>query len=135
MFRSLIAMLFLCAALFAQTPLEAVQKAYPELAIVPIVSTSAMPGGSLSNTYANGVTAVFSVATDGSPVVTFLEQGPMPQEPVQTITTSWVDAQGVTHTVSTPVISQTPAGLQRAREQHEASVKWLQSKYPPRPVP
>jgi hypothetical protein len=133
MIRSLIAALFLCVALLAQNPLEAVQKHYPELSL-PIVSTSALPNGSLSNTYSNGMTAVFSVATDGSPVVTFLDQSPMPQDPVQMLTTSWVDAQGVTHTVSTPVISQTPAGVTRAREQHADTVKWLQGIHPPKPV-
>ena len=97
----------------------------------PIV-TQQIVGTSLANLYQNGSAILVSFA-DGEAVLTFYNDQ-LPPDPVQVLTTSWTDAAGVTHTVSTPIIGQTPAALDRARKQHADAVKWLQGLYPPRPV-
>ena len=60
-------------------------------------------------------------------------QGQQAQVPV--LTTSYVGTDGATHTVTTPVSSTTPAGLAAAGETHKRLVAWMQTTYPPRPVP
>lgn len=97
----------------------------------PIIAQQ-LVGTSLANLYQNG-SVVFVGFAEGEMLLTFINDQ-LPPDPVQVLTTSWTDAAGVTHTVSTPVVSQTPQAQARAREQHEAAVKWLQDKYPPRPV-
>ena len=51
------------------------------------------------------------------------------------LTTVWTDARGVTHSVATPVPSQTPQGIQRAVDAHNTLVTTLQQIHPPRPNP
>jgi hypothetical protein len=58
-----------------------------------------------------------------------------PQQPVPTLQTSWTDANGVTHTVTTPIPSTTPAGLQAATALHTNLVQIMQTRYPPRLPP
>lgn len=77
--------------------------------------------------------ASFGVASfTGNPLLKM--QGPMGTAPVPTLRAQWVDAQGVTHEVTTPIDSSTPAGVDRALELHEKLVSRLQAKHPPRPV-
>jgi len=52
-------------------------------------------------------------------------------DPIPNLTTSWKDQQGGTHTVSTPIPSATPAGQQRAVQQHRELVGLMQQVYPP----
>ena len=68
---------------------------------------------------------------DGS--LTTLLDAEVPDENPQ-LTTTWTDAKGVTHSVSTPIASTTPAGLNRAVQTHQALVTTLQGLYPPKPV-
>jgi len=60
---------------------------------------------------------------------------PQGQDPVPTLTTSWCDKDGVTHTVTTPIVSTTEAGLQRALDTHNMLVNMQQRKHPPKPCP
>jgi len=62
-------------------------------------------------------------------------QGPVGQGPLPTLTTAWKDKLGVTHTVSTPIPSTTPAGLAKATQLHNSLVTLLQGLHPPAPVP
>ena len=48
-----------------------------------------------------------------------------------TLTTSWKDAQGGTHTVTTPIVGTTPAARKRCIELHEELVRALQALHPP----
>lgn len=74
---------------------------------------------------------VYSLAGESSAVSAAIGQNPAP---TPTITTQWTDALGVTHTVSTPVPSTTPAGLAKAQATHDALVAALQAAHPPKPV-
>lgn len=116
----------------------------------PILATSIVDGVPV-NVHANGMlSAVAFIVDEGTPLASFgfegvtvdpaevakmLPQGPMGTAPTPTLTTTWVDAAGVTHTVSTPIASSTPAGLKAATDLHEQLVQIMQRKHPPRPVP
>lgn len=63
----------------------------------------------------------------------FVAQGT--DDPVPSLKTSWCDAQGVTHEVVTPIVSQTEGGIDRAHALHEKLVAKMQAKHPPRPCP
>ena len=94
------------------------------LCAVSLPCQSASPGGS------GGVT-ITSVGVDGVTLESTYTQG----EPLPSISTTWTDCAGVTHSVSTPIVSTTPTGTARAVEQHHIIVLALQRAYPPRPVP
>lgn len=81
----------------------------------------------VSPIFEENVMAISVAELEGDP-----QQGP---EPVPHLTTSWVDNLGVTHTVTTPIPSSTPAGLKKSTDLHDALVKLMQAKNPPRPVP
>jgi hypothetical protein len=59
-----------------------------------------------------------------------------PQSPgggtAPTLTTSYLDKNGATHTITTPVVSTTPAGLESAKTTHRALVQLMQGMYPPK---
>jgi hypothetical protein len=57
-----------------------------------------------------------------------------PTDPIPVIRTAWVDKGGVTHEVTTPIVSSTEAGLQRAIDLHDRLVAIMQMGHPPRPV-
>jgi hypothetical protein len=61
------------------------------------------------------------------------ERVPQNPEPLPIITTEWVDTRGVTHSVATPVPSNTPAGMKRAMDTHLLLVSTMQNTFPPRP--
>lgn len=129
MIRSILGMLAVLA-LVAFAPAQNLEPYHQKLGR-PIVAQQ-LVGASLANYYQGGG-IVFVGYADGEVLLTFINDQ-LPPDPVQVLTTSWTDAHGVVHTVSTPVVAQTPQGQARAREQHEAAVKWLQDKYPPKPV-
>lgn len=54
------------------------------------------------------------------------------QAPTPVLTTTWIDTDGVTQTVSTPVASTTPAGQTAAVRTHEALVHAMQQIHPVR---
>lgn len=117
----------------------------------PIVSTCVVDG-TLVNVHAdlmlsavdvysdaNECVLLASFAFDGrqvdpAEVAKLLPQGG-PSGPVPVLTTKWTDAQGVEHTVTTPIAASTPQGLKAATELHEKLVKIQQGAHPPRPVP
>lgn len=61
-------------------------------------------------------------------------QGPILDAQTPMLTTTWTDANGVTHTVQTPIPSTTPSGLTKAIDLHNQLVAALQALYPPRPI-
>ena len=130
MIRSLFGMLT-ALLLVAFAPAQNLEPYKQKLLGQPIVAQQIV-GTSLANLYQNGGAVLVGFA-EGEVLLTFINDQ-LPPDPVQVLTTSWTDAAGVVHTVSTPIIAQTPQGQARAREQHEAAVKWLQDKYPPKPV-
>lgn len=117
----------------------------------PIVSTCVVDG-TIVNVHADlmlSAVDVYSDADELTPLASFAFDGRevdpakvaelLPQlppgGPVPTLTTKWVDALGVEHTVVTPIASSTPQGLKAATELHERLVKIQQGAHPPRPVP
>lgn len=50
---------------------------------------------------------------------------------VPELRTSYKDANDATHTIVTPVVSSTPAGLRNAIETHQRLVEAMQAIYPP----
>lgn len=107
----------------------------------PIVAQS-IDGADVWTLHANGSESLFGVADDGTLVCSFATtggkdgpQGPIGSQPVPTLRSSWCDALGVTHEVTTPIDSSTAAGIDRATDLHEKLVARLQAKHPPRPCP
>ena len=114
------------------------------LELQSVVATSITTEGDIWNLHANGLESLYGVSDDGEMVVSYYgnsktgakaPQGPIGGEPVPVLTTSWCDKDGVTHTVSTPIVSQTPAGVEKATKLHEQLVSILQAKHPPKPCP
>lgn len=125
-------LLSLSAALFGSGP------PLPDPDPNPIVMTTVVDGV-VVNVHANLTLSTFDYIPEENVLLTsFAASGALPGGPndqLPTLTTSWVDAQGVTHTVATPIPSTTPDGLQRATDLHRRLVGILQAAHPPRPVP
>lgn len=99
---------------------------------------SQLAGDAILSTHASGELSVSCFLADEGVVLsstTGAVQGGPPPDPLPMLTTSWVDADGVTHTVSTPVASPTPAGIQRAINLHDQLVQLMRLGHPPAPVP
>ena len=60
-----------------------------------------------------------------------LPQGPAPA-PLPSLSSSWVSDDNSSHTVSTPIVSTTPAGLDSAIELHRELVRRMKAIYPPK---
>lgn len=69
-----------------------------------------------------------SLADAGSATQARLGDPPLP-----TVTTTWTDANGVTHSVSTPFPGNTPAALRRTLDLHNQLVLLQQTLHPPAP--
>lgn len=98
----------------------------------------------IESLHADGLFSAVGLADDGSLVASFyvnsrtggeVPQGPIADEPVPLLRTSWCDKDGVTHEVVTPIVSSTDGGVDRAVGLHEKLVARLQAKHPPRPCP
>lgn len=98
----------------------------------------------IESMHSDGLFSVVGLADDGSMVATFyvnsrtggdVPQGPIADDPVPVLRTSWCDKDGVTHEVVTPIVSSTDGGVDRAIGLHEKLVGRLQAKHPPRPCP
>lgn len=93
-------------------------------------------GGVVSYTDGSG-TAAFARSAGGSggwiTVPATGPQGPISDinAAVPTFSTSWVDKAGATHKVDTPIVSTTPAGINKAKDLHKALVQALQTEFPP----
>ncbi len=81
----------------------------------------------------DAATNAIVTATARRGAMLFAPQG-TPGGPLPTIKTTWTDAQGVQHEVTTPVDSATDAGIDRARRIHKRLVALEQADFPPRPV-
>lgn len=53
--------------------------------------------------------------------------------PVSSLQTTWKAADNTSHTVTTPIVSTTPAGLERAIQLHTDLVRSMKIIYPPVP--
>ena len=59
-----------------------------------------------------------------------------PQDPpAACVSTTWQSVDNTAHTVSTPIVSTTPAGLARAIDLHTELVRQMKIIYPPRQNP
>lgn len=84
--------------------------------------------------HSDGMISLLSVSCDAG-FASFYRRGP--QGPIgnaenPAVQTTWVDRAGVTHSVSTPIPSATPAGLTRATQLHNQLVALMQAQFPPR---
>lgn len=78
------------------------------------------------NAAANAVEA--SIGSDTSTIQQRLGDPPLP-----TVTTTWTDANGVSHSVSTPFPALSPAAMRRLLDQHNQLVTIMQGLHPPAP--
>jgi hypothetical protein len=99
----------------------------------PIVSVSPLGFGVLA-VHANRSLTYVQPSASGHMDVSFADD---PQVGIDAsipgLSTTWTDVLGVSHGVTTPVASSTPAGIRRAIETHKELVKAMQQLYPPRP--
>lgn len=135
-------MVSLCA--WVAPPQDPVDGAKERLALLAPVVAQQFDGADVWTLHADGTESLFGISADGVLVASFASdgtqknaaaQGPIGQQPVPTLRSSWCDALGVTHEVTTPIDSSTSAGIDRATELHEKLVARLQAKHPPRPCP
>lgn len=100
--------------------------------------------GTVESLHRDELVSFMAVADDGSLCTSFatssdtkavVPQGPLGGEPVPVLTTTWCDEKGVTHTVTTPIVSQTEAGLTKALALHDKLVAVMQLKHPPKVCP
>lgn len=77
--------------------------------------------GVVLRTIANGSAAMLAAAGASS------DMG----DPVPALSASWKDAQGVQHTVTTPITGTTDAALQRSLALHNRIVAIMQAAHPP----
>ena len=127
--RMLIAVLLLLAGLAAQSPQQRIEELGEPLSVVicdDAIFAVHATGVSLSSLDDDG-RLIGSVATRGA------RHAQGTGDPVPTLTTSWCDKDGVTHTVSTPIVSTTEAGLARATTLHNRLVAIQQAQHPPKP--
>ena len=66
--------------------------------------------------------------------VTF-PQGPITGGTLPGFTTTYKDTTGATQTIFTPIVSDTDAGLEKARKLHRRLVAMMQADFPPAPIP
>lgn len=126
---------------FAIAPAQDIPVLNLRSAVIASVSMdSAENGFELYCEHKDGTISLFAFdAVTGEPSGSYFDgpqqllgdQGQDPM-PATTLTTTWTDDNGVTHTVTTPIPSSTPAGLNRSRTLHLDMVRWMQQIYPPR---
>lgn len=132
----------LCA--WVAPPQDPVNGSKDRLALLAPIVAQEFDGADVWTLHADGTESLFGIDADGVLVSSFASdgsaknqatQGPIGSQPVPTLRTSWCDALGVSHEVTTPIDSSTPAGIDRATDLHEKLVARLQAKHPPRPCP
>lgn len=114
MIRSLFASLFFCVALVAQVPVPLMS---------PIVASKLV-----------NATSILNVHEDGQLSLVNMDNGTISYTmAIQELRTSWVDMQGVTHTVVTPLPDlPTLSQIESALAAHETLVQAAQKRFPPR---
>lgn len=117
----LVLSLFLSIAASAQQELQQFSTVKSSIGDVVILSAAVAADGEFVTAGPGGETAARLAAE-------------LPPE-APTLTTTWTDAKGVTHTVSTPIPSTTPAGLAKATQLHLQLVQTMQTAFPPAPPP
>lgn len=97
----------------------------------PILWLQVQRSGSVLAVHASGAVSN-NAAADGVVLRSFADAPmllAMGGEP--TLTTTWRDAQGGQHTVTTPLAGATPAAVERAVKLHEELVRLMQQLHPP----
>ena len=105
----------------------------------PILTTTEV-GDAFLNVHIDDSLSLVTIAQDGTLLASFgdmeLPKSMMAvDDPVPTLTAQWCDADGVTHTVVTPIVSTTEQGLARALDLHTQLVRIMQNRHPPKPCP
>lgn len=137
--KTAILALALITGLFQQSDMTISEQTAQMIKSMPqVVSTLEIQGDFYSEHLLNKYSLI-GVSNDGDILASTGKDGinteePQGSEPVPHLTTSWVDARNVTHTVVTPIASSTAAGVQRAFELHEKLVELLQRAHPPKPA-
>ena len=132
------------ACALAAPPPDRAADILAQRATIPIVATAPLAGG------------VVAVHSDGSGTWVAIDQGELmlsiidqrtgpgsgpslsPESvqqggtaPVSTVTSSWVDVNGQSRSVTTPIVSTTAQGVEKAIETHKRIVDAMQKLYPP----
>jgi hypothetical protein len=81
------------------------------------------------------VEGTVTVSAANAAIAHALPQGPTTGGPIPTLTTAYKDEDGMTHTITTPIPSTTPAGLESALRVHRDLVRLMKGIYPPAPHP
>lgn len=132
-FLSLFLSLFLTAAPPPDLAFEPAQLACVHVSIDdadPIVWHQFTAGGNVFALHASGAFTNSGIV-DGELVTSTSARAPVFALDEPTVTTSWKDAQGGTHTITTPIVGTTPAARARCIALHEELVKALQALHPP----
>lgn len=74
-----------------------------------------------------------TTAASGAALWFVFPQGPVVGGPLPSLTTTYKDVGGATHTITTPIVSDTEAGLDKARKLHKRLVQMMQQDFPPAP--
>lgn len=96
----------------------------------PIVWHQFTAGGNVFALHASGAFTNSGIV-DGELVTSTSARAPVFALDEPTVTTSWRDANGGTHTITTPIVGTTPAARARCIALHEELVKALQALHPP----
>lgn len=100
----------------------------------PIVD-STFVGDAIASVHADGSASLVGAVSLTEEVlvcsVANASQDDVGDPPVANLTTQWKDDSGSTQTVSTPIVSTTPGGLDRAIEIHRDLVRRMKVVYPP----
>lgn len=138
--------LFLLSAMLPAQWIEPA-KAVKLESLAPVVTQTIESDLTVRTLHADGIVSLYSIDDEGTVIASFAGtngsasklvtgmQGPIGDEPVPMLRTSWCDEKGVTHEVVTPVISSTDAGIKKARELHKKLVQAEQADFPPKPCP
>lgn len=98
--------------------------------------------GLISLLFDDGSAVTMKLAADGgvstsaadAAILRAPPQGPVGNAPTPSITTSYKDEDGMTHTITTPIVSTTEAGLDAAMQTHRKLVRLMKGIYPPAPA-
>jgi hypothetical protein len=95
-----------------------------------VIASELLDATTFLSYHEDGIVSVASVAEDRLFVSWSGQQGG--GDDLARLTTTWTDANGVTHSVATPIPSTTEGGIEKSLELHQKLVKKLQTLYPPR---
>jgi hypothetical protein len=102
----------------------------------PVVWSQLCEDGVVAALHVDGTMTATKLTEEGVLVTSTTALAPQgtSNAPVPTVTTSYKDADGMTHTVTTPIPSTTPAGLESSMQTHRTLVRLMKQIYPPAPT-